>query len=241
MDRTKSSLGLLVATALLASTAAQAWEGNWLLGVSAGGAWHNNDDVGFTVTDGVTVESGTFSTDNDSHFIWGFLGGYQARCNSWLFGAELNVDWRGDHDNHASTTSVLLGGPVSGTLSRSNDAVWGLTARIGYEMSRYFMPYIRLGADYAHKDFDFTFTDAAGNVLSGDSGKSKWGFVGGVGLEFPLGMFCNNLSLRGEWDYHSRKHNHDSVTAVAADGTTAVLNAGNRHEQSARASLVYNF
>ncbi|HRE30497.1 MAG TPA: hypothetical protein PLD88_00850, partial [Candidatus Berkiella sp.] len=131
MERTKSSLGLLVATALLASTAAQAWEGNWLLGVSAGGAWHKNNDVHFTLTDTAipSTETATFSNDNDSDFIWGFLGGYQARCNSWLFGAELNIDWRDDHAHSFNHTTVAVG-PVTGTVTRDNDYVVGLTARI---------------------------------------------------------------------------------------------------------------
>lgn len=246
MDRTKSSLGLLVATALLASTAAQAWEGNWLLGVSAGGAWHNNDDVHFTISDslaGVT-ETGTFATDNDSHFIWGFLGGYQARCNSWLLGAELNIDWRGDHDDSFAFAGSTILGPFSGTANRDNNYVVGLTARIGYEMSRYFMPYIRLGADYGKRDINVTLTTSElveNFTLNADHGHNKWGFVGGVGAEFPLGMICNNLSLRGEWDYHSRKHNHNDISVLAPNGTTSVtLNGGSRHEQTARASLVYN-
>lgn len=241
----RSSLGLLVATALLASTAAQAWEGNWLLGVSAGGAWHSNDDVDFTFTDTVAgiTNTGTFGNDNDSDFIWGFLGGYQARCNSWLLGAELNIDWRRDHDNAFAFDSTLAG-PISGTVSRDNDYVVGLTARVGYEMSRYFMPYIRLGVDYSKRDIDFTVatTDLINNfTLNADHGKNKWGFVGGIGAEFPLGFLCNNLSLRGEWDYHSRKHDHNDVTAFAPNGTTSItFNGGSRHEQTARASLVYN-
>ncbi|HRE30498.1 MAG TPA: hypothetical protein PLD88_00855, partial [Candidatus Berkiella sp.] len=111
--------------------------------------------------------------------------------------------------------------------------------------SRYFMPYIRLGVDYSQRDFDVTLATTDLNAdftVHADHGKNKWGFVGGVGAEFPLGLICNNLSLRGEWDYHSRKHDHNDVVALAPNGTTSfTFNSGSRHEQTARASLVYNF
>ncbi len=250
----KLKTALLVSAALLA-TSAQAWEYNWLLGVSAGGAWHgNNDDVTLTIADPNAVpplfESITLNGNNndDDNFIWGFLAGFQGRCNGWLLGGEVNVDWRGNGNDDNFTVDSVLVGPagVVGTIHRDRDPVWGLTGRIGYEVAPFFMPYIRLGADWGRRNFSFTaattnllqnITVAAGN----DDDNSKWGFVGGIGAEFPLPVMAG-LSLRAEWDYHSRKHDDNNIVGLASDGTSIfTLNGGTSHENTARASLVFNF
>ncbi len=247
----KVKLALCVSAVLLATSAQAGWQGNWLLGVSAGGAWHNSDDnVNVTVTNGANSATFAFNNDqDDSHFIWGLLAGYQARCNGWLLGAEINVDWRGDGDDDQSYTyfSNFLGSNVVGTVSRDRDAVVGLTGRIGYEVSPWFLPYVRLGVDHGGKDADFfaTTTQLANNIsVSGSSDDNgRWGFVGGVGAEFPLPMIISGLSLRAEWDYHSRGHSDDNqVVALASDNATLfTFNGGDRHEQTARASIVFNF
>lgn len=245
-----AKLGLLVSAVVLATSAQAGWQGNWLLGVSAGGAWHQSgDDINLTITDGAVTNNFTFNNDNndDSSFIWGLLAGYQARCNGWLFGAEVNVDWRDNDDDgsFAFDTSTILGPGVSGTISRDNDPVWGFTARIGYEVSCYFMPYIRLGFDYGSRDVEFTAATSAlvdNFIVTASNDNDKWGFVGGVGAEFPIPVMAG-LSLRAEWNYHSRHHQNDDVAVLAPNGTTLFTFNGDdhRHEQTARASLVFNF
>ncbi|MBS0290421.1 MAG: porin family protein [Proteobacteria bacterium] len=241
----KLKLAFLASAVLMATNVQADWQGNFLLGVSAGGAWHNNDED-ITVTLTLPPDSVSFSGANDNngdHFIWGFLGGYQARCNNWLAGLEVNVDWRGNDDD-VNVAGTIAGDPVIATISRDNDAVVGITARLGYNILPCLMPYIRLGADYSDRDFDFVgFEPVSGITVSSndDNGNDRWGFVGGVGLEYFMPMIAG-LSLRAEWDYHSRGH-HDDITGLASDGETlwTISNGGNHHEQTARASLVYNF
>lgn len=252
-----AKLSLLAAAALLATNVQAGWEYNWLLGVSAGGAWHSGDDaVTFTVADGGVpfAESFTFANDNDdSHFIWGLLGGFQARCNALLLGLEVNVDWRDHGDDVGSIVLVdpVLGGATVATVSRDDhNYVVGITGRIGYAIAPYFMPYIRLGVDHRESnDFDFTVandgtvTAPAFVVTSSSDNDGKWGFVGGIGAEFPIPVIAG-LSLRAEWNYHSRHHDGDNVLAVLApNGTTLYTVTGDdhHHEQTARASLVFNF
>ncbi len=243
----KLKTALLVSAALLA-TSAQAWEYNWLLGVSAGGAWHESEDASLTVTRGNATNIFALNNDNDDdNFIWGFLAGFQGRCNGWVLGGEVNVDWRGNGDDNGDFTvdSPILGSFVVGSINGDRDAVWGFTGRIGYEVAPFFMPYIRLGVDYGDRDFNFvastTQLNPAVTVVVGNDDSDRWGFVGGVGAEFPIPVMAG-LSLRAEWDYHSRNHDNNNLVGLASDGvTTFTVNGGSSHENTARASLVFNF
>lgn len=246
---------LCLSSTLFAAAAAQAGcceNGNWLVGVSGGWAWHSDRDVDVAIQRGNTFSAFNVANSNsdNNHFIWGLLAGYQARVNGWLLGGEVNVDWRNtndDNDNGFTVIDPVFGtfiGSVSGNNS-NNNAVVGLTARIGYEVSSFFMPYIRLGAEVTRTDdIDFSVSHPAApafTVVSNNDRNHRWGFVGGVGAEFPVPM-CKALSLRAEYNYHSRGR-QDDVVALGSDlGTLfTVSNDGSRHENTGKASLVWNF
>ena len=255
----KLKLALCLSAALLATSAQAQWQGNWLLGVSGGWAWADNeDDITVSIATPALGVASTFTVSNDhdrSRGIWGFLAGYQATCNGWLLGAEVNVDWRtNDDDQDFTFFSPLLGTTVVGNFSRDRDAVVGLTGRLGYEVSPWFMPYVRAGVDYGRRNHDFTLmtTTLASNVTVGfgDSDNNRWGFIGGVGAEFPLAMIVSGLSLRAEWDFHTRGHNDDdnnnlvavvNVPSVVTPSVIGISGIGESHEQTARISLVFNF
>ncbi|MBS0290422.1 MAG: outer membrane beta-barrel protein [Proteobacteria bacterium] len=248
---TKFKLAFLASAVLMATNVQANWQGNFLLGVSAGGAWHNNDDffnVSFTEPDAFA----TFAVNDDgddSHFIWGFLAGYQGRCDNWLAGLEVNVDWRGSDDddvNFALQNSLILT-PIVGTVHRDRDPVIGITGRLGYNVLPCLMPYIRLGIDYSQREYELTAVQTAGIIgpagsFGVNSDNSKWGFVGGAGLEWFMPMIAG-LSLRAEWDFHTRNHDDDTavITIAGTESVVGISGLAQRHEQSARASLVYNF
>lgn len=248
----KIGILLCLSSSLFAASAAQAgWEGNWLLGVSGGWAWHSDRDVDVTILHPAPGnEITSYHADlgsNNSKFIWGLLAGYQARCSGWLLGGEINVDWR-NHNDDDTTFSVIdpVDGAITGSVSGNShhNAVVGLTARVGYEVSRYFLPYIRLGAEVTRiDDVDFVAIAPAVpySVAYSSDRNHRWGFVGGVGAEFPVPM-CNALSLRAEYNYHSHSR-HDDIAALASDlGTLYTVSGdGSRHENTGKASLVWNF
>ncbi|MBS0290419.1 MAG: porin family protein [Proteobacteria bacterium] len=245
----KLKLALLASAVFMAASAQAHWQGNFLLGVSAGGAWHSGDDnIGIIITTPVNTSAFTVTNDNDNnHFIWGLLAGYQMRNDNWLAGLEVNVDWRGHDDdiNFVLQNNVTVTSPAFGTFSRDRDAVVGITARFGYYVLPCLTPYIRLGADYSERDINFNaFMPDVGVTVSSfdDQDDDRWGFVGGLGIEYFTPMIpC--LSLRAEWDYHSRKHNDNDFSIIASDSNVlfTVNGDGNRHEQTAIVSLVYNF
>jgi opacity protein-like surface antigen len=254
----KIGIILCLSSSLFAASAAQAtWEGNWLLGVSGGWAWNSNRDADVTIFHTPGGEVTNFHVgdlnDNNNNFFWGLLAGYQAHCGGWLVGGEVNVDWRHDH-GHDDGRSFSVVDPIDGVITGSIDganhhnAVVGLTARLGYEVSCYFMPYIRLGAEVTRRnDVTFAaFADPAGapvaySVVYNTDRSHRWGFVGGLGAEFPLPVFPE-LSLRAEYNYHSHSK-HDDISALASNlGTLYTVSGdGNRHENTGKASLVWNF
>ena len=128
---------IFMSTALMASSAANAgWEWNWLVGATAGYA-DRSGDLSMGMTDGpaAAVPLGVtevVKTHNDSGFAWGLLGGLQAHCNGWVFGGELNVDWR-DFDDSRGFSFTSASNNVNNAAARfDRGAVVGLSGRAGY-------------------------------------------------------------------------------------------------------------
>lgn len=251
----KIGILLCLSSTLFAAAAAQAGcceNGNWLVGISGGWSWNSDRDATVTIQhpapgSEITSYSATDLGDG-SNFIWGILAGYQARVNGWLLGGEVSVDWRNHDDNDAHGFTVVdpVDGLIVGSVSGDShhNAVVGLTARIGYEVSPYFLPYIRLGAEVTRVDdvnFAATAPGVPYTVAYNNDHNHRWGFIGGVGAEFPVPM-CKTLSLRAEYDYHSHSR-HDDIAALASDLATLYTVSGNgsRHENTGKLALVYNF
>lgn len=240
----KLKIALCLSTALLASTAAQAqWQRNWLLGVSGAYNWGdgNADFSAFNSTTGTLV---TFSPSFDADgWDWGILGGYQARCNGWLLGLELSVDWP-DRDSTESFAFATVGNSVVGaaTINFDRDTIVGLTARLGYEISDWFMPYLRAGVETGEDKISFTsiITAPAPTAVASNSGERRaWRFIGGIGAEMPVPVLAG-LSLRLEYNYHSKGRSVES-TGLASDNVTVITTSTKQSDNSAKASLVYNF
>lgn len=240
----KLKIALCLSTALLASTTAQAqWQGNWLLGVSGAYNWGdgNADFSAFNSTTGTLV---AFSPSMDvDGWSWGILGGYQARCNGWLLGLELNVDWQ-DRDNTESFAFASAGNTVVGasTINFDRDTIVGLTARLGYEISDWFMPFVRAGVETSEDEISFStvITAPAPTTVASSSGERRsWRFIGGVGAEIPVPVVAG-LSLRLEYNYHS-KGRAVEATGLASNNVTLVTVSTKQSDNSAKAALVYNF
>ena len=233
---------LLALTAISCfSVAAQAgWEGNWLIGLS-GGYEHRSGAFTFYTLDiptSVPLTSQVRSVD-DNGFIWGVLGGYQVRCNGWLLGLELNIDWH-DHDGadgFAFTDSLDVA--YSGTAHYHRETNVGVTGRFGHLITKSILAYVRLGAETSEDEIHISMFSPVPpiNVVDHDS-RRQYRFVGGVGAEMPI--FFENLTVRVEYNYHSRGKNVE-VVAVGSDNATLLIADAHPHTNSGRASLVWNF
>lgn len=237
---------LCLSSVLLAAPAAQAqWECNWLVGISGGwmetsGNLHLNAYNSTNNTNISTVSQGI----SHSGWDWGVLGGYQMRCNGWLMGLELNVDWMSNGGNTAFQFTDSESSSWSGTGDYKRETNVGLTARLGMQVSPCFLPYVRAGLETSRDkvSFDAAFVNVAGTEthyanISGS--RRSWRGVFGIGAEVPIPMVCG-LSLRAEYDYHT---NGRTVSAygVADNNTTVVSASTKQHMNSVIAALVWNF
>jgi opacity protein-like surface antigen len=266
----KLGTALCLTTALLASGAAQAdWKYNWLVGVSGGGFERPGhieayEYEGFPV--GVPTGTTPFTTltISDSEFfqnsgwVWGLFAGYQAMCNGWLWGVELNVDWENRHKERnyqfVQGSSVFN---VDATYKRETTV--GLSGRLGFEMASWVMPYIRAGIETSRDklEADSLLVVSAGGRSSGvvgfedaDGSRRNWRFVLGIGGEIPV-TAVPGLSVRAEYDYHSKGKRVSTDVVTVDTGVTGqppvvsvtdnfVANA-RLEEHTGKISLVYNF
>jgi opacity protein-like surface antigen len=236
------SLICLSSALVLSTPAMAAWEGSWLLGLSAGyGARSGDATASIAYPAPSTVLTDIVHDNKDSGFLWGALAGYQARCNGWLFGAELNVDWHDydDAESFAYTNGLLQ--PTSGSFAFDRGTVLGLSFRAGYELNPYIMPYIRLGAETSDDDLTFsTTTNTATGVNAVITGSERTvRFLGGLGVEMPIPA-VSGLTTRWEYNYHSQGKVVDA-RGYSSDLAT-FLTAGSKPDtHSGKFSLVYNF
>lgn len=228
-----------------ASTAHAQWQYNFLVGASAGYADRSGDFHFTTVTPAPALERTAIVQDHsDSGFIWGLLGGFQAHCNGWLFGAEANVDFHDFDDTRQHQFSRVVGGvpgAVSTVARYDRGTVVGLTGRAGYQMAPYLMPYIRLGMETSNDEYSVNgaFGPANTPVFTLASDRRTYRFLGGVGLEVPIPSL-QGLSVRAEYNYHGKGKVIDAGGA-ASDGLTFVASDMKPRTHSGKASLVWNF
>lgn len=227
------------ASSLFAGSAQAGWEGNWLIGVTGGYAVQ---DTNFELNLAhPTPTTTTLTKDFDTNqYIWGLFAGYQVRCSNWLLGGELNVDWRdvNNHNDYAFTDNLRRG--WNGTTEYKQNAVWGLTARIGYEFTPCLLPYIRLGAETSNDHLTVGLLNSSVPLAAYAEGSHRqYRFVGGVGAEVPIPALCG-LTFRLEYNYYSKGKAIDA-SGYASDNLTVVSSSAQMKTNAGKASLVYNF
>ncbi len=243
----KLGIAICLSSALLAS-AAQAWEGNWLLGASTGYSAREGKNY-ITIIDGTSGrQSNVTFREYDNNWTVGVLGGYQLSCNRWVMGLEANVDWRED-DNHPFAFTDTSNVGWQGFAKYERDWIVGLTARLGYEIAPYLMPYIRVGGEWHRDEINLNISRPLGGLQAVLNGKRDvFRVVGGIGIEMPMAAipvlssvsFLSHLAVRLEYDYHSTGRSV-GATGTTNVGGTLVSSSMNPHEQSGILALVWNF
>ncbi|MFI4937078.1 MAG: outer membrane protein [Candidatus Berkiellales bacterium] len=233
----KISTALCLSAMLIATAAEAQWQGNFLIGASAG--WGRTDgNVNFELLPPRLPET-AFSTDNDNDgWLWGILAGYQARCNEWLVGGEVSVDWTQRHDNNTVQFTDTANRGWTETTSFKRDALIAFTGRIGYAVSDFFLPYARAGIETAEDKLNFSGNANDGTVFNTNGSHRSWNFIGGLGAEMPIPVLTG-LSARLEWNYHAKGHN-TTASGIASDGTLVAAET-KPSANTGKFSLVYNF
>ncbi len=237
------------------SFAAQGWEekdwlGNWLVGASAGYGSRTGSNQTQLSYNGANFPIGLpqsliirdYSAPGK---LYGLFTGYQAVKDYWLVGGELNID-RHDMDEGLSFAFADTNGVIGwrGITNYKRDYVFGLTARMGYAITPFFLPYVRLGIELGHDKLTTLYT---GNpaVYPHSIEMSTTTYVhrclSGFGFEVPLPMTCGG-SFRMEYNWHSK-----SKTVKAhgnlPDGLVnpAFETSLQPQTHSGRVALVWNF
>jgi opacity protein-like surface antigen len=195
------------------------WEGNWLIGVSGGLAEREgNFDLVIHHAQGPT--SSLVQNQEDSGLFGGLFGGYQIRCNDWLMGAELNVEWQdlGRDQESAFTNALRQGTAITTRYSQTN--VVALTGRFGYEIFPNFLPYIRAGIQTSRDKLDFFGFPIGGGAVDLESLRRVWRFTGGFGVEAPIPVLMG-LSVRAEYNFQA-KAGAIEADALGIDNATLV-------------------
>jgi opacity protein-like surface antigen len=237
----KFGTALFLSSALLLSTSTQAaWQGNWVAGVT-GGYSKQEGEFHFNSQNPAGGAQNVFSQElSTRHYLLGLLGGYQVICNGWLWGLELNVDWQNKHqDNNLAYTDVNNRGWEAG-ISYERDYALGLTGRLGYQVSSFFLPYVRVGAQGSRDKLHYYANNTFAQIVDIENRKTVYRFVGGVGAELPIPVEVAGLTFRAEYNYEA---NGGGVTAVgvASDNTTLVTVNMKPHSNVGKVSVVWNF
>lgn len=264
MDMKQLSKAAGLSSLMLLSTAANAgWQGNFLIGAEGGYAWRDGN-LNQTILDFNAAPrfiQATHQGSNgfaDSAGLVGLLAGYQAQCNRLLLGLEANFDWHGSEDSkafhHLSDTNPagLLIEHHNAYASYERGFTIGLSARAGYEMTRWLMPYIRLGVETSRDTLRYTSnlqTPVGGVTLPVftqlEDKERSYRFVGGAGFE--LDTYIDELSLRFEYNYvpnskRVKASGGSTDTVIAAFSPTEEHFVDTKQDQHvAKAAIVYNF
>lgn len=242
MSKLKTALSL--STLLIMSSVAHAgWEGNFLFGVS-GGYGERSGNLNVDVIELATGETVSGSVDlNRSGGFWGLLTGYQARCNGWLVGGELAVDWPNRHQTNSFYFVDADGDEFLANGSYKQDALVALTGRLGYEVNCFFLPYARFGIEGSRDKFNVNGINTNGAVgtigFNADGSRTNYRWIAGIGAEMPVPVL-SGLSFRLEYNYHSKGRGISGST-VTTDNEDVIYASTKQHANTGKASLVYNF
>jgi hypothetical protein len=123
------------------------------------------------------------------------------------------------------------------TSNYKQGVLFGLTSRLGYEVIRYFVPYLRLGIEVSRDKLNVVEGSPTGMVDT-EGFHTDWAVVSGIGAEMPILMIMG-LSFRLEYDYHYKQRTL-SNRALSTDGVTTVLSHANSHLHTAKIAFVWN-
>lgn len=198
----------------------KSWDKNFLLGIYGGYADKDgraNTRVRYGAFNNVTPAN-VVTDVSDLGAVYGILGGYQGKCQQWLFGGEFTLERHPINDVHQfafSDPAAIFN--WQGSAQYRRDWMTGFTFRGGYQFADYFMPYVRLGIETGQDIYEASLTSNIANVppLYLQNKKWIWRFLSGAGIEIPIQ--CTRLAMRMEYQFHSKGKTIE-VDQVFTDG-----------------------
>ncbi len=234
-------LGIAVTLLMIAfSTAANALS-NWLVGIE--GAYSQRKAILDITIFHPDLDAPPTITSNEmkgNGLLWGLLAGYQTKCDSWLLGFELNIEWENIDNQQAVTFTDILNQTWGGTAQYKRNTIWGFSTRLGYEVTSDFLPFVRLGVQTSRDTLRFAL---ATNPLTladlGEGNRRTFRYVLGAGAEFPIPAL-KSLKLRTEYNFYSKGPSVEAVGLASDLGTLLILDSRPK-SHVLKASLVKDF
>lgn len=131
------------------------------------------------------------------------LGGWQWHCKRWMLGVEGNVDFNSyERDRQFVQVDEYTPQAYVGTMLYDRGNIYALTGRAGYFVTPFFMPYIRLGAQMSRDEVSYqVFVNTPAGPAPDFSSRKKdvYGFVTGIGAEFPT--YIGASTIRFEYNF----------------------------------------
>lgn len=242
-------LGLLCLSLTAKASIQPGWVGNFLIGVSAGYADLYGDLSTSLNYQGREPDNDIFqtsySTYDNSGFMLGVLAGYQEIRHLWLVGAEINFELHAlDEVHQLDFSDSHRQIDWMGTVRYSRKNTIGISGRLGFAMTQYFMPYLRLGGEFSRDTLSAAFSgDMAVFPQELVISKRHWlhRFLLGIGAEFPLLETCG-ATIRVEYNFHSKARTIKGEATYLDEIYSPTLQTGFQPQmQSAKISFIWNF
>tara|TARA_R110002110_G_scaffold121431_2_gene297257 strand:+ start:94971 stop:95687 length:717 start_codon:yes stop_codon:yes gene_type:complete len=225
---------------------------NFLVGGSFGYAVRTGDVTTEMDYRNPAREPGAFLTHTKNLFkdngtIWGVLAGGQLRCSDWLLGLELGYDRHNLDEAHQQPFADRIGFvPVisQGWLASSRyevGDVLSLSLRWGYVITKYLLPYIRIGAETSKDKLTVNYIGVNNYpyTLTNLHEKRTYRFLGGLGFEVPL--ISEKLKFRGEYSFHVEgKPLHAEGFIIDGVRDPNFINEARPRTHAIKAAIVWN-
>ena len=186
------------------------WTG-FYIGVNGGGAWLDKDwhvpNTAFNIAGGCPGCPTTAGGHSGQGGLVGGQVGFNLQVDrSWVLGVELQDDWG---RIRASGTNTFIGAPFRDNSEISS--VGTIAARLGLAHGRSLF-YVKGGGAWAEDKF---WVSPASGVVSQVTSDTRWGWMGGVGVEYAS---HGNLSVKLEYDRMDFGRDRERLACIPGTG-----------------------
>lgn len=190
----------------------------------------------------------TIYTDHSEHLVdngvlMGLFAGWQWRHNRFMAGIEASVDFDDFEKSESFVYQEAITGfnVIYGTTLYDRGDLFGFSGRLGYFVTPFFMPYVRLGAQFSRDEVNYQAYIGRPGVSypQPDFSSEKrdvWGILGGVGAEFPT--YIGGSTIRIEYNFVRTE------SIIIGDNTFPIIGEHkfrNPETHIGRVSWVWNF
>lgn len=192
-------------TLLFNAAVLQAWQTNFLLGVSGAAAWQKQTALVTLAYTGLPIlpGAGFGQPYREKYFVPGGLAGIQWQAQGWRLGLEASLEYEHLLNSHFYFSDQVSLVTWQATLTQAAAPVYGINGRFAYEVTPYLIPYMQLGLA-ARKDLlKVTLNTVLGPfVLQNTQENTAWQsrYLAGFGFEIPLKILTCPV-LRIEYNY----------------------------------------